>query len=168
MQLWRDVVTEVHEKYYKDEVELEHLYIDNAAMQVIKRPSTFDVILASNLFGDIISDEVAELTGSLGMLPSASTGNTKGIYEPVHGSAPDIAGKNIANPIAAILSLGMMFKYSFNEDKISDLIDHSISEVLNAGHRTKDIANQSDTTLSCDEMGDLILGEIKKSQSNFI
>ena len=168
MQLWRDVVTEVHEKYYKDEVELEHLYIDNAAMQVIKRPSTFDVILASNLFGDIISDEVAELTGSLGMLPSASTGNTKGIYEPVHGSAPDIAGKNIANPIAAILSLGMMFKYSFNEDKISDLIDHSISEVLNAGHRTKDIAKQNDTTLSCDEMGDLILGEIKKSQSNFI
>ena len=168
MQLWRDVVTEVHEKYYKDEVELEHLYIDNAAMQVIKRPSTFDVILASNLFGDIISDEVAELTGSLGMLPSASTGNTKGIYEPVHGSAPDIAGKNIANPIAAILSLGMMFKYSFNEDKISDLIDHSISEVLNAGHRTKDIAKQSDTTLSCDEMGDIILEEIKKSQSNFI
>ena len=100
MQLWRDVVTEVHENEFKD-VELEHLYIDNAAMQVIKRPSTFDVILAGNLFGDIISDEIAELTGSLGMLPSASIGTKNGIYEPVHGSAPDIAGQNIANPIAA-------------------------------------------------------------------
>ena len=104
MQLWRDVVSEVHSNEFKD-VELEHLYIDNAAMQVIKRPSTFDVILAGNLFGDIISDEIAELTGSLGMLPSASIGNKYGIYEPVHGSAPDIAGQNIANPIAAILSL---------------------------------------------------------------
>ena len=111
MQLWRDVVNEVHKAEFSD-VELEHLYIDNAAMQVIKRPSTFDVILAGNLFGDIISDEIAELTGSLGMLPSASIGESSAIYEPVHGSAPDIAGKNIANPIAAILSLSMLFKYN--------------------------------------------------------
>ena len=126
MQLWRDVVNEVHKAEFSD-VELEHLYIDNAAMQVIKRPSTFDVILAGNLFGDIISDEIAELTGSLGMLPSASIGESSAIYEPVHGSAPDIAGKNIANPIAAILSLSMLFKYSLNLDKVSELIDPAVS-----------------------------------------
>jgi len=162
MQLWRDVVTEVHENEFKD-VELEHLYIDNAAMQVIKRPSTFDVILAGNLFGDIISDEIAELTGSLGMLPSASIGNKNGIYEPVHGSAPDIAGQNIANPIAAILSLGMLFKYSLNLDHISDLIENGVSETLNLGFRTKDIGNEN--TLTCTEMGDEILKNIDKLSS---
>jgi len=162
MQLWRDVVTEVHENEFKD-VELEHLYIDNAAMQVIKRPSTFDVILAGNLFGDIISDEIAELTGSLGMLPSASIGTKNGIYEPVHGSAPDIAGQNIANPIAAILSLGMLFKYSLNLDNISDLIENGVSETLNLGFRTKDIGNEN--TLTCTEMGDEILKNIDKLSS---
>ena len=161
MQLWRDVVSEIHEKDYKD-VELEHLYIDNAAMQVIKRPSSFDVILASNLFGDIISDEVAELTGSLGMLPSASVGLNKAIYEPVHGSAPDIAGQNIANPIAAILSLSMMFKYSFNMDDISELIDDSIEKTLKNGFRTRDISSENnEKILNCDEMGDKILDYIK-------
>ena len=161
MQLWRDVVSEIHEKNYKD-VELEHLYIDNAAMQVIKRPSSFDVILASNLFGDIISDEVAELTGSLGMLPSASVGLNKAIYEPVHGSAPDIAGQNIANPIAAILSLSMMFKYSFNMDDISELIDDSIEKTLKNGFRTRDISSENnEKILNCDEMGDKILDYIK-------
>ena len=159
MQLWRDVVCEVHSNEFKD-VELEHLYIDNAAMQVIKRPSTFDVILAGNLFGDIISDEIAELTGSLGMLPSASIGNKYGIYEPVHGSAPDIAGQNIANPIAAILSLGMLFKYSLQMDDIHDLIENAVSEALNAGFRTKDIGIED--TLTCSEMGDEILKNIDK------
>lgn len=159
MQLWRDVVTEIHEKEYRD-VELEHLYIDNAAMQVIKRPSTFDVILAGNLFGDIISDEIAELTGSLGMLPSASIGDKHGIYEPVHGSAPDIAGQNIANPIAAILSLGMLFKYSLNLTHIHDLIEEAISIALDSGLRTKDIGKEK--TLTCSEMGDEILKNIDK------
>ena len=159
MQLWRDVVSEVHSNEFKD-VELEHLYIDNAAMQVIKRPSTFDVILAGNLFGDIISDEIAELTGSLGMLPSASIGNKYGIYEPVHGSAPDIAGQNIANPIAAILSLGMLFKYSLQMNDIHDLIENAVSEALNAGFRTKDIGIED--TLTCSEMGDEILKNIDK------
>lgn len=159
MQLWRDVVSEVHSNEFKD-VELEHLYIDNAAMQVIKRPSTFDVILAGNLFGDIISDEIAELTGSLGMLPSASIGNKYGIYEPVHGSAPDIAGQNIANPIAAILSLGMLFKYSLQMDDIHNLIENAVSEALNAGFRTKDIGIED--TLTCSEMGDEILRNIDK------
>ena len=159
MQLWRDVVSEVHSNEFKD-VELEHLYIDNAAMQVIKRPSTFDVILAGNLFGDIISDEIAELTGSLGMLPSASIGNKYGIYEPVHGSAPDIAGQNIANPIAAILSLGMLFKYSLQMDDIHDLIENAVSEALNAGFRTRDIGIED--TLTCSEMGDEILKNIDK------
>ena len=159
MQLWRDVVTEVHKNNFQD-VKLEHLYIDNAAMQVIKRPSTFDVILAGNLFGDIISDEIAELTGSLGMLPSASIGSKHGIYEPVHGSAPDIAGQNIANPIAAILSLAMLFKYSLNLDSVHDIIEKAVSKTLNAGFRTKDIGY--DNTLTCSEMGDEILSNIVK------
>ncbi len=159
MQLWRDVVSEIHQNEYKD-VELEHLYIDNAAMQVIKRPSTFDVILAGNLFGDIISDEIAELTGSLGMLPSASIGDKHGIYEPVHGSAPDIAGQNIANPIAAILSLGMLFKYSLDLPEVHDLIEKSVSLTLDSGFRTKDIGTEN--TLTCSEMGDEILKNIDK------
>ena len=168
MQLWRDVVNEVHDSEFRD-VELEHLYIDNAAMQVIKRPSTFDVILAGNLFGDIISDEIAELTGSLGMLPSASIGNKAGIYEPVHGSAPDIAGKDIANPIAAIMSLAMLFKYSLNLDNISELIDTAISNTLNSGIRTKDIHNDKDEeVVSCSQMGDIILTNIDEIKSKFI
>ena len=130
--------------------------------QVIKRPSSFDVILASNLFGDIISDEVAELTGSLGMLPSASVGANKAIYEPVHGSAPDIAGKNIANPIAAILSLSMMFKYSFNQDNVSHVIEQAVSNTLDSGLRTRDIGTNNQKILNCDEMGDSILNNIKK------
>tara|TARA_B100000029_G_scaffold119241_1_gene112479 strand:+ start:98291 stop:99376 length:1086 start_codon:yes stop_codon:yes gene_type:complete len=167
MQLWRDVVNEVHKAEFSD-VELEHLYIDNAAMQVIKRPSTFDVILAGNLFGDIISDEIAELTGSLGMLPSASIGESSAIYEPVHGSAPDIAGKNIANPIAAILSLSMLFKYSLNLDKVSELIDTAVSNTLDSGIRTRDINNNQSEPVSCSEMGDKILANIDEIKSKFI
>lgn len=167
MQLWRDVVNEVHKAEFSD-VELEHLYIDNAAMQVIKRPSTFDVVLAGNLFGDIISDEIAELTGSLGMLPSASIGESSAIYEPVHGSAPDIAGKNIANPIAAILSLSMLFKYSLNLDKVSELIDTAVSNTLDSGIRTRDINNNQSEPVNCSEMGDKILANIDEIKSKFI
>ena len=115
MVLWRDTVTELHERHFSD-VTLEHLYVDNAAMQLIRRPADFDVMLAGNMFGDIISDEAAQLTGSLGMLPSASVGNEGAIYEPVHGSAPDIAGQGVANPIASILSTAMMLRYSFDMD----------------------------------------------------
>ena len=158
-QLWRDVVSEVS-KDYKDII-LEHLYIDNASMQLIKNPKQFDVILAENLFGDILSDEGAMLTGSIGMLPSASMGDGTfpAIYEPVHGSAPDIAGKNLANPIAMILSIAMMFKYSFNDEKIYNLIFNTVENILNQGYRTKDICRDevaSSLTVSTKEMGDLV------------
>lgn len=169
MQLWRDVVSEVHETKFKD-VELEHLYIDNAAMQIIKRPSTFDVILAGNLFGDIISDEIAELIGSLGMLPSASLGVNKAIYEPAGGSAPDIAGQNTANPIGSIMSLAMLFKYSLNLDNIHDLIETSISITLDDGIRTNDINKdgKAKMVVSCNQMGDEILKKIDEIKSKFI
>ena len=159
-QLWRDVVIEVS-KEYKD-VTLEHLYIDNAAMQLIKNPKQFDVILAENLFGDILSDEGAMLTGSIGMLPSASIGDGSlpSIYEPVHGSAPDIAGKNLANPIAMILSIAMMFKYSFNDEKVYETIVKSVKNILDAGYRTKDIEQNDCKLTGTAEMGDLICKEL--------
>ena len=155
MQLWRDVVTEVHKNNFQD-VELEHLYIDNAAMQVIKRPSTFDVILAGNLFGDIISDEIAELTGSLGMLPSASIGSKHGIYEPVHGSAPDIAGKGIANPMAQILTSGLMMDH-LGEPELARKIENSVKVVLEKQEiRSPDIGGNNSTT----EVGNAIINEL--------
>lgn len=160
-QLWRDIVTEIS-KDYKD-VTLEHLYIDNASMQLIKNPRQFDVILAENLFGDILSDEGAMLTGSIGMLPSASMGDGSfpSIYEPVHGSAPDIAGKNLANPIAMILSIAMMFKYSFNDEKVYDAILKSVKNILNEGYRTKDIQQDKCKLTGTVEMGDLICKQVK-------
>ena len=159
-QLWRDIVTEVS-KDYKD-VTLEHLYIDNASMQLIKNPRQFDVILAENLFGDILSDEGAMLTGSIGMLPSASMGDGSfpSIYEPVHGSAPDIAGKNLANPIAMILSIAMMFKYSFNDERIYDTILKSVKNILNEGYRTKDIEQDGCKLVGTIEIGYLICKKI--------
>ena len=155
-QLWRDVVNEVS-KNYKDVI-LDHMYIDNAAMQLIRNPKQFDVILAENLFGDILSDEAAMLTGSIGMLPSASMGDGShpGIYEPVHGSAPDIAGKNLANPIAMMLSLAMMFKYSFSDENIYDTILKSVKNVLGQGYRTKDISQENTKLVGTKEMGDLV------------
>ena len=159
-QLWRDVVTEVSKNY--PDVTLDHLYIDNAAMQLIKHPKQFDVILAENLFGDILSDEGAMLTGSIGMLPSASLGDGTypAIFEPVHGSAPDIAGKNLANPIAMMLSIAMMFKYSFNDEKVHDAIFSAVKNVLNEGYRTKDIFQEGrdwvTSSLGTKEMGNLI------------
>ena len=160
MQLWRDTVTEVRESEFP-EIELEHLYVDNAAMQLIRRPKSFDVILAGNMFGDIISDEAAQLTGSLGMLPSASIGTHGAIYEPVHGSAPDIAGQNLANPIASILSTAMMLKYSLKMDSLANKINKSVDNVLQSGYRTADIYEEGTKKVDCTEMGNLILENLK-------
>jgi len=159
MQLWRTVVTRVRDAEYTD-VELEHLYVDNAAMQLIRRPRSFDVMLAGNLFGDIISDEAAQLTGSLGMLPSASIGKGA-IYEPVHGSAPDIAGQDIANPIASLLTSAMMLKYSFNKDAAADDIEKAVKSVLEKGYRTADIYQEGTKKVGCREMGALIAAELE-------
>ena len=159
MVLWRNTVTELHDRQFPD-VTLEHLYVDNAAMQLIRRPADFDVMLAGNMFGDIISDEAAQLTGSLGMLPSASVGNEGAIYEPVHGSAPDIAGKGIANPIASVLSIAMMLRYSFDMDGAAAQVEQAVRKVLDNGYRTSDIYEEGKTRVATEEMGSLILGEL--------
>jgi len=157
-QLWRRVVTEVANDF--PDVELGHLYVDNCAMQLIANPKQFDVVVTSNLFGDILSDEAAMLTGSIGMLPSASLGGSLGMYEPVHGSAPDIAGKDIANPIATIASLAMMLKYSFGLQHESEGIEQAIVSVLEKGFRTADLREEGATIVGTRQMGDLILEEI--------
>jgi len=154
-RLWRSVTEEVKKDY--PDIELEHMLVDNAAMQLVKDPGQFDVILTENMFGDILSDEAAEITGSIGMLPSASLNETKfGLYEPSGGSAPDIAGKNIANPIATILSAGMMLRYSFDMEKEADAIDNAVKAVLKEGYRTGDIHSEGCKKVNTDEMGDLI------------
>ncbi len=160
MVLWRDTVTELRESEFSD-VTLEHLYVDNAAMQLIRRPADFDVILAGNMFGDIISDEAAQLTGSLGMLPSASVGEKGAIYEPVHGSAPDIAGEGVANPIASILSMAMMLRYSFDMDTAAEAVEKAVEAVLQKGYRTSDIYEEGKTRVGTEEMGSLILNELQ-------
>lgn len=163
--LWRETVIEVAKDY--PDVELRHLYVDNAAMQLVVRPSQFDVILCGNLFGDILSDEAAMITGSLGMLPSASiagsdgSGIPFGLYEPSGGSAPDIAGQGVANPIAQILSAAMMLKYSFGKDEAYQTIFDSISAVLSEGYRTGDIASPGTKTVGTAEMGDLIAAKVR-------
>ena len=154
-ELWREVVEESAANY--PEVKLDHMLVDNAAMQLVKNPKQFDVIVSSNLFGDILSDIGSMLTGSIGMLPSASLDkNSKGLYEPVHGTAPDIAGKGIVNPIATILSVAMMFKYSFELNNISDEIESAVKQALSNGYATKDIAQKNSKILSTEEMGSLI------------
>lgn len=154
-ELWRDVVTEEHKNF--SDIKLSHLYVDNAAMQLIRNPRQFDVIVTGNLFGDILSDEAAMLTGSIGMLPSASLGEgSRGLYEPVHGSAPDLAGKNIANPIATILSLAMMMEYSLNLPKAARLIELAVQEVLDQGYRTADIFSEGMKQVGTEEMGERI------------
>lgn len=141
-ELWRDVMEEVSKEY--SDVKLSHLYVDNAAMQLVRDPKQFDVMVTSNLFGDVLSDCAAMLTGSIGMLPSASLDkNNFGMYEPIHGSAPDIAGKDIANPLATILSVSMMLRYSLNQAELAEKIDSAVSDVLDQGYRTKDIAGDS-------------------------
>jgi len=154
-QFWRSVVTQMHRKY--PEVELRHLYVDNAAMQIVRDPGQFDVILTSNLFGDILSDIAGMITGSLGMLPSASLGEKYALYEPVHGSAPDIAGKNQANPIAMIASLAMMFRYSVSLPKAAVMIESAIEKSLAQGYRTADIAADGEKVVSTTEMTKIIL-----------
>ncbi len=159
-RLWREVVLRVAEDY--PEVELSHMYVDNAAMQLIRNPRQFDVIVTSNIFGDILSDEASMLTGSLGMLPSASLGEGElGLYEPIHGSAPDIAGQNKANPIATILSVAMMLRYSFNREDVAKAIETAVEKVLDRGYRTVDIMQPSMKSVGTEEMGDLIAEEIQ-------
>lgn len=154
-QLWREVVEEIAKQY--PEVELSHMYVDNAAMQLIRDPKQFDVILTGNIFGDILSDEASMLSGSIGLLPSASVGAAIGVYEPIHGSAPDIAGQGIANPIATIASASMMLRFALNEHKAADRIDYGIKQALAEGYRTKDIAGYDAKEIcSTNEMGSII------------
>ncbi len=159
-ELWREVMEEVSQNY--PDVELSHMYVDNAAMQLVREPKQFDVMVTSNLFGDILSDCAAMLTGSIGMLPSASLNkNNYGMYEPIHGSAPDIAGKDIANPLATILSVSMMLRYSLNQAPLADKINAAVNVVLDQGYRTKDIAAVGDKIVGTEEMGDLIVDSIE-------
>ncbi len=164
--LWREEVQSIRDKEFS-KVELNHMLADNCAMQLLRNPKQFDVILADNLFGDMLSDEAAMLTGSLGLLPSASLGSkdkngrVRSLYEPVHGSAPDIAGKNIANPIATILSFAMALKYSLNLDKEAELLNTSVQNVLDSGLRTKDIMSVGKKEVSTTEMGDAIISNLK-------
>ncbi|MFZ5987859.1 MAG: 3-isopropylmalate dehydrogenase [Bacillota bacterium] len=158
-RLWREVVIEVAKDY--PQVELSHMYVDNAAMQLVRNPMQFDVIVTSNMFGDILSDEASMITGSIGMLPSASLGQgTLGLYEPIHGSAPDIAGQNKANPIATILSVAMMMKYSLGLDDAADNIEDAVISILNKGYRTGDIASPNTKVIGTVEMGKLITDQI--------
>lgn len=161
-QFWKDVVTEVHAEY--PDVELEHMYVDNAAMQLVRAPKKFDVVVTGNMFGDILSDEASMLTGSIGMLPSASL-NTKnqGLYEPSHGSAPDIAGQGIANPLATILSAAMMLRFSLNQPAAADRIERAVSSVLASGLRTTDIWSEGTTKVGTREMGDAVVAAITKT-----
>lgn len=155
-ELWREVMTRVGKAY--PDVELTHMYVDNAAMQLVRQPKQFDVVVTGNMFGDILSDVAAMLTGSIGMLPSASLdANGKGLYEPVHGSAPDIAGQNKANPLAAILSVSMMLRHSLDRADLALKVEQAVSKVLDAGLRTADIAVDTDTVVSTDAMGDAVL-----------
>lgn len=158
-RLWREVVTETAKKY--PDVELSYMYVDNAAMQIIRNPKQFDVILTGNIFGDILSDEASMLSGSLGLLPSASLSDSKlAMYEPIHGSAPDLKGKDVVNPIATILSAGMMLKYSFNMDKEHDDIVNAVRKALKDGYRTQDIKQDGMKIVGCSQMGDIIKNNI--------
>ena len=159
-QLWRDVVTRIGREEYPD-VTLEHMYVDNAAMQLVRAPKALDVVLTGNIFGDILSDEASMLTGSIGMLASASMNDKKqGLFEPSHGSAPDIAGKNIANPLATILSAAMLLRYSFDMNEEADAIEKAVEKVLAAGIRTGDIMSEGCRKVSCSEMGDAVVAAL--------
>jgi len=162
-ELWREVVTKLSAEY--PEVELSHMYIDNACMQLVRAPKQFDVILTTNMFGDILSDAASMLTGSIGMLPSASLdANGKGMYEPVHGSAPDIAGQGVANPLATILSVAMMLRYTFGENEMADKIENAVKRVLASGLRTADLARAGESPVSTSEMGQAVLHELDETR----
>jgi 3-isopropylmalate dehydrogenase len=163
-QFWKDVVTEVHQQY--PDVQLEHMYVDNAAMQLVKAPKAFDVVVTGNMFGDILSDEAAMLTGSIGMLPSASLDkNSKGLYEPSHGSAPDIAGKGIANPLATILSVAMMLRFSLHQSQAADRIESAVKSVLADGLRTADIWSEGTRRVGTREMGDAVVAALARQST---
>jgi 3-isopropylmalate dehydrogenase len=158
-ELWRQVITELSKDY--PEVELSHMYVDNAAMQLIRAPKQFDVMVTGNIFGDILSDEASMLTGSIGMLPSASLdANDKGMYEPSHGSAPDIAGKDIANPLATILSAAMMLRYTFNDELSAVRIENAVKQALAQGYRTADIYTEGCRQVGCQAMGDAVVAAL--------
>jgi 3-isopropylmalate dehydrogenase len=158
-QFWKDVVTEVGQQY--PDVELQHMYVDNAAMQLVKAPKAFDVVVTGNMFGDILSDEASMLTGSIGMLPSASLNSSnQGLYEPSHGSAPDIAGKGIANPLATILSAAMMLRFSLNNEVAALRIEAAVKKVLAQGLRTADIYSEGTTRVSTLEMGNAVVAAL--------
>jgi len=161
-RMWREIVHRIGEQEYPD-VQIEDLLVDNTAMQLINRPADFDVVVTENMFGDILSDEAAQITGSLGMLASASLGDSTALYEPSHGSAPDIAGKGIANPLAQILSVEMMLRYSFGMNEAADDIRRAVTEVLDEGWRTgdlKDAATPADKVVGCAGMGDLVVSHL--------
>ena len=157
-RLWRETVIRVSKDY--PEVTLNHMYVDNCAMQLVRNPKQFDVIVTSNIFGDILSDEASMIAGSIGMLASASlSGGKLGLYEPIHGSAPDIAGQNIANPLATILSVAMMLRYSLGQSEAAEAIEAAVSEVLKT-NRTPDIYEEGMTKVTCEEMGDLVCAQL--------
>lgn len=158
-KLWRETVSQVAKSY--PEIEIEHIYVDNAAMQLVRDPGQFDVLLTSNLFGDILSDEISMITGSIGLLPSASIGSEIALYEPIHGTAPDIAGQGIANPIATILSAAMMLRFSFDLREEADQIERAVEEILQEGYRSKDIARDNENSIGTDQMVKLIKEKIQ-------
>ena len=161
-ELWREVMIRTAKEY--PEIELSHMYVDNAAMQLVKAPKQFDVMVTTNMFGDILSDAAAMLTGSIGMLPSASLdSNRKGMYEPIHGSAPDIAGKNLANPLATLMSVAMMMRYSLEMPEVADKIEKAVNTVLDAGLRTADIYSSGMTQVGTREMGDAVLAAMRNN-----
>ncbi len=162
-ELWRRVITQVHKEGDFGDIQLEHMLVDNCAMQLIRNPKQFDVIVTTNMFGDILSDEAAMLTGSIGMLPSASIGGKVGMYEPVHGSAPDIAGKDMANPLATILTVALMLRHSLDQGDAAERIEKAVGDVLDEGVRTADIQEEGCRLIGCKEMGRLVREKIQKA-----
>jgi 3-isopropylmalate dehydrogenase len=163
-ELWRKVVTKIHKDEGYAGIQLDHMLVDNCAMQLIRNPKQFDVVVTTNMFGDILSDEAAMLTGSIGMLPSASLGGKVGMYEPVHGSAPDITGQDKANPLATILSVAMMLRHSFDHGAAADRIESAVEEVLDGGYRTADIQEPGCKLVGCKQMGQLVRDQIGKAK----
>lgn len=163
-ELWRKVVTRIHKDEGYARVQLEHILVDNCAMQLIRNPRQFDVLVTTNMFGDILSDEAAMLTGSIGMLPSASLGGKVGMYEPVHGSAPDITGQDKANPLATILSVAMMLRHSLEQGAVADRIERAVEDVLNEGYRTADIQEPGCKLVGCKQMGQLVRDKVAKAK----
>jgi 3-isopropylmalate dehydrogenase len=158
--LWREVVNGVAKDF--PDVQLSHMYVDSAAMALVSHPAEFDVILTENMFGDILSDQAGAVVGSLGLLPSASIGGKVGLYEPIHGSAPDIAGKGIANPLGAILSAAMLLRHSFQLETEPAAIERAVGDVLATGHRTRDLAGKLQVAVGTKEMGDLVASQIRR------